>query len=61
VRDELDELCAALEGSAQNDVAILKSLPGIDRINLGMPLAEASGPLSRRHYPALRSWLALRP
>ena len=32
----------------QRDVAILKSLPGIGRINLATLLAEASGPLSQR-------------
>ena len=35
-------------------MAILKSLPGIGRINLATLLAEASGPLSRRDYSALR-------
>ena len=60
-RRKLDELCAALEGSAQNDVAILKSLPGIGRINLAALLAEASGPLSRRDYPALRTLTGVAP
>ena len=58
---KLDELCAALEGPAQNDVAILKSLPGIGRINLAALLAEASGPLSRRDYPALRTLTGVAP
>jgi transposase len=58
---KLDELCAALEGSAQNDVAILNSLPGIGRINLAALLAEASGPLSRRDYPALRTLTGVAP
>lgn len=58
---KLDELCAALEGPAQNDVAILKSLPGIGRINLATLLAEASGPLSRRDYPALRTLTGVAP
>jgi transposase len=61
VERKLDELCAALEGSAQNDVAILKSLPGIGRINLATLLAEASGPLSRRDYPALRTLTGVAP
>jgi transposase len=52
---KLNELCAELAGSGQNDIAILKSLPGIGRINLATLLAEASGPLSRRDYPALRT------
>jgi len=58
---KLDELCAALEGSVPNDVAILKSLPGIGRINLATLLAEASGPLSRRDYPALRTLTGVAP
>jgi transposase len=61
VERKLDELCAALEGSAQNDVAVLKSLPGIGRINLAALLAEASGPLSRRDYPALRTLTGVAP
>ena len=66
---KLDDLCAALgeEPSApgQNgeprDVAILKSLPGIGRINLATLLAEASGPLSRRDYHALRTLSGVAP
>jgi transposase len=58
---KLDELCAALEGSLRNDVAILRSLPGIGRINLAALLAEASGPLSRRDYPALRTLTGVAP
>jgi transposase len=58
---KLDELCTELAGSAQNDVAILKSLPGIGRINLAALLAEASGPLSRRDYPALRTLTGVAP
>ena len=40
---KLDELCATFEGGQQDDVAILRSLPGIGRINLATLLAEASG------------------
>jgi transposase len=66
---KLDELCAALgEGGsakanclAQRDVAVLKSLPGIGRINLATLLAEASGPLSRRDYQALRTLSGVAP
>jgi transposase len=58
---KLDELCLMFEGSEQNDVAILKSLPGIGRINLATLLAEASGPLSRRDYPALRTLSGVAP
>jgi transposase len=66
---KLDELCDASEkqagvpeqGGQQNDVAILRSLPGIGRINLATLLAEASGPLSRRDYPALRTLSGVAP
>ena len=58
---KLDELCAEIAGSAQTDVAILRSLPGIGRINLATLLAEASGPLSRRDYPALRTLTGVAP
>src|SRR5215471_5533123 len=52
---KLDELCTAIgetgvaseERAEHRDVAILRSLPGIGRINLATLLAEASGPLSR--------------
>jgi hypothetical protein len=60
---KLDELCAAVseieqtsgEGFQRRDVAILRSMPGIGRINLGTLLSEASGPLSRRDYGGLRT------
>jgi len=62
---KLDELCAALGEqeslAGQHDVAILKSLPGIGRINLATLLAEASGPLSRRDYSALRTLSGVAP
>ncbi len=62
---KLDELCAALgeqqSTPGQSDVAILKSLPGIGRINLATLLAEASGPLSRRDYSALRTLSGVAP
>ena len=47
--------------AGQSDVAILKSLPGIGRINLATLLAEASGPLSRRDYSALRTLSGVAP
>jgi transposase len=59
----LDELCAAIETSAeaepgqiceQRDVAILRSCPGLGRINIAALLAEACEPLRRRDYHALR-------
>src|SRR5437868_6602383 len=60
---KLDELCTAVseieqtsgEGLQRRDVAILRSMPGIGRINLGTLLSEASGPLSRRDYQGLRT------
>jgi transposase len=62
---KLDELCAALgeqqSSPGHSDVAILKSLPGIGRINLATLLAEASGPLSRRDYSALRTLSGVAP
>jgi transposase len=60
----LDELTAKLEQSAesapgqkpeQRDVAILRSLPGVGRVNLATLLAEAWQPLRRRDYHALRT------
>lgn len=60
---QLDELCArfgaATETSPgqmceQRDVAILRSLPGIGRINLATLLAEGWDLLRRRDYHALR-------
>jgi len=59
----LDELCAAFEAAAerasgqiceQRDVAILRSCPGLGRINIATLLAEATEPLQRRDYHALR-------
>jgi transposase len=61
---KLDELCAKLEGPTENasgqvceqrDVAILRSSPGIGRIVLATLLAEASEPLQRRDYHAMRT------
>jgi transposase len=56
----LDELCAAIEAAApgqvceQRDVAILRSCPGLGRINIATLLAEAWEPLRARDYHALR-------
>jgi transposase len=61
---KLDELCAQLETPSENapgqvceqrDVTILRSSPGIGRIVLATLLAEASEPLQRRDYHALRT------
>jgi transposase len=65
----LDELCAALsersataeQSGERRDVEILKSIPGIGRINLATLLAEASGPLERRDYQALRTLSGVAP
>ena len=66
---KLDELCTAIgetspapgQGIERHDVTILKSLPGIGRINLATLLAEASGPLSRRDYQGLRTLSGVAP
>lgn len=59
----LDQLCAAIEAAAervpgqiceQRDVAILRSCPGLGRINIATLLAEACEPLRRRDYHVLR-------
>jgi transposase len=61
---KLDELCAQLEAASENtpgqvceqrDVTILRSSPGIGRIVLATLLAEASEPLQRRDYHAMRT------
>ena len=66
---KLDELCTAIgetgaapeERAEHRDVAILRSLPGIGRINLATLLSEASEPLSRRDYQALRTLSGVAP
>src|SRR5262249_20102502 len=63
---KLDEFCTAIgetgavseERAEHRDLAILRSRPGIGRINL---LSEASGPLSRRDYQALRTLSGVAP
>jgi transposase len=52
---------ASQECNENHDVAILRSLPGIGRINLATLLAEASGPISRRDYQALRTLSGVAP
>ena len=49
------------ERPEHRDVTILRSLPGIGRINLATLLSEASGPLSRRDYQALRTLSGVAP
>ena len=67
----LDTLCAELAGDGgepppgqqpeQRDAAILRSLPGVGRIVLATLLAEASEPLRRRDYHALRALSGVAP
>jgi transposase len=66
----LDRLCAELEVVEENpagqsleqcDVTILRSWPGIGRINLATLLAEAAEPLRRRDYHALRALAGVAP
>lgn len=52
---------SAGQNSEQRDVAILRSLPGIGRINLATLLAEAYQPLRRRDYHALRALCGAAP
>ena len=66
---QLDKICAEIgateaasgDGLQRQDVMILKSMPGIGRINLAALLAEGSGPLSRRDYLALRTLCGAAP
>ena len=65
----LDKLCTALGETAaasedclqRQDVMILKSMPGIGRINLATLLCEGSGPLRSRDYAALRTLCGAAP
>ena len=65
--DELRDQLVPLEGDApgqcceQRDVVILRSMPGLGRINLAVLLAEASQPLRRRDYHALRCLSGVAP
>lgn len=66
---QLDTLTAAVGApepaepgqNKQRDAVILASLPGIGRINLATLLAEASDPLQRRDYHALRTLTGVAP
>jgi len=66
---QLDRICKAIgEADAasgdclrREDVMILKSMPGIGRLNLATLLSEGSGPLSRRDYSALRTLCGAAP
>jgi transposase len=66
----LDGLCAKLEAATespsgqnreQRDVTILRSWPGIGRIVLATLLTEATEPLRRRDYHALRALAGTAP
>jgi hypothetical protein len=66
---KLEQLCAAIgetEGTPgeclqRQDIMILKSIPGIGRINLAALVSEASGLLGSRDYPALRTLCGVAP
>jgi hypothetical protein len=66
---QLDKICSEIgaaeaapgDGLQRQDVMILKSMPGIGRINFAALLSEGSGPLSRRDYPALRTLCGAAP
>jgi transposase len=64
---KLDDLCSALtqtetaSAAAPSDAAILASLPGVGRTTLATLLTEASGPLTRRDYSALRTLSGVAP
>lgn len=67
---KLDALCKALatpeeaspgQKSEHRDAEILQSLPGVGRIVLATMLAEASEPLKRRDYHALRALSGVAP
>jgi transposase len=66
----LDQLCEAIAASSETapgqicerrDVAILRSCPGLGRINTAALLAEASEPLRRRDYHVLRMLSGVAP
>jgi transposase len=66
----LDQLCDQLippeenqpgQRCEQRDVVILRSMPGLGRINLAALLAEAWQPLRRRDYHALRCLSGVAP
>jgi transposase len=67
---QLDELCDKLEQQAesasgqkceQRDMAILRSCPGLGRINIATLLAEAPEALRQRNYDALRALCGAAP
>src|SRR3954449_7942438 len=65
---KLEELCTALsetqptaQDSGPGDATILRSLPGVGPVTLATRLTEATGPLARRDYPALRTLSGVAP
>jgi transposase len=66
---QLEKLCRSVgeteaasgECLRRQDILILRSLPGIGRINLAALLCEASGPLGSRDYRALRTLCGAAP
>jgi transposase len=66
---KLDKLCMIIGESEatsgdclrRQDVLILRSMPGIGRINLAALLCEASGPLGSRDHQALRTLCGAAP
>jgi transposase len=66
---QLDKICmttgeseaASGDRLRRQDVLILRSMPGIGRINLAALLCEASGPLGSRDYQALRTLCGAAP
>jgi transposase len=66
---QLDRFCQAIEAAEQTpgqnceqrDVAILRSYPGLGRINIAALLTEAGEPLRRRDYHALRTLSGVAP
>ncbi len=66
---QLEKLCmsfgeteaASGECLRRQDILILRSMPGIGRINLAALLCEASGPLRSRDYQALRTLCGAAP
>ena len=66
----LDQLCNAIEAAAepapgqlceQRDVPILRSCPGLGRINIAALLAEAWQPLRQRDYHIMRALCGTAP
>jgi hypothetical protein len=60
LQTQIDDAGCGQDGEP-SDAAILTSLPGIGRITLAILLAEASDPLKRRNYAALRTFSGVAP